>query len=248
MKISLLVLYFGLVGLISPAVGHAMHIMEGFLPQEHAFAWLAIVLPFIVWGMRKISSTLKDNPERKLLLGLAAAFIFVLSALKIPSVTGSSSHATGVGLSAILFGPAVSSVLSGIVLVFQALLLAHGGISTWGANTFSMGVAGAFVAWGLFKTCRMLGVSEKVAVFLAAACGDWVTYMVTAGQLAFAFPDPVGGVWVSFTKFMSVFAITQIPLAISEGLLSVVVYNGLLRYGQQGIIDIWWKGGKANVK
>lgn len=248
LKVSLLLLYFILAGLIWPSQGYAMHIMEGFLPQEHAFAWLAVVLPFIAFGIRKIGVTLKDNPERKLLLGLAAAFIFVLSALKIPSVTGSSSHATGVGLSAILFGPAVSSVLSGIVLVFQALLLAHGGISTWGANTFSMGIAGAFVSWSLFKICRMSGVSEKIAVFLAAACGDWVTYMVTAGQLAFAFPDPVGGVWISFTKFMSVFAITQLPLAISEGLLSVVVYNGLLRYGQQGIIEIWWKGGKTNVK
>jgi cobalt/nickel transport system permease protein len=179
---------------------------------------------------------------------LAAAFIFVLSALKIPSVTGSSSHATGVGLSAILFGPAVSSVLSGIVLVFQALLLAHGGISTWGANTFSMGVAGAFVAWGLFKVCRLMGLSDKIAVFVAATCGDLATYMVTAGQLAWAFPDPVGGMGLSFSKFLGVFAITQIPLAVSEGLLSVVVYNALLRYSQQGLIEPWWKGEIDNDK
>ncbi|MPN17242.1 Cobalt transport protein CbiM [bioreactor metagenome] len=132
--------------------------------------------------------------------------------------------------------------------MFQALLLAHGGISTWGANTFSMGVAGAFVAWGLFKVCRMLGVSEKIAVFLAAACGDWATYMVTAAQLAWAFPDPVGGIWLSFSKFLGVFSITQIPLAISEGLLSVVVYNALLRYSEQGLIQAWWKGGMTNGK
>ena len=248
MKTTVLVAYFILAGVSMPAVGHAMHIMEGFLPQSHAFAWLAVVIPFLAWGIRQIGFTLKHAPERKLLLGLAAAFIFVLSALKIPSVTGSSSHATGVGLSAILFGPAVSSVLSGIVLVFQALLLAHGGISTWGANTFSMGIAGAFVAWGVFKACRIIGVSEKIAVFAAATCGDWATYMVTAGQLAWAFPDPVGGIWLSFTKFLSVFAITQLPLAISEGLLSVVVYNALLRYSQQGLIGPWWKGGVDNGK
>lgn len=248
MKITWMVVYFIAVGVCMPATGYAMHIMEGFLPQDHAFAWLAVVMPFIAWGIKKIGMTIKHNPERKLLLGLAAAFIFVLSALKMPSVTGSSSHATGVGLSAILFGPAVSSVLSGIVLVFQALLLAHGGISTWGANTFSMGVAGAFVAWSIFKACRLFGVSEKVAVFLAAACGDWATYMVTAAQLAWAFPDPVGGVWLSFTKFIGVFAITQIPLAVSEGLLSVVVYNALLRYSEQGLIERWWKGGATNGK
>ncbi|MGI6092998.1 MAG: energy-coupling factor ABC transporter permease [Negativicutes bacterium] len=248
MKITWLVVYFVAVSACMPAVGHAMHIMEGFLPQSHAFLWMAVVAPFIALGIRQIGATLKNYPERKLLLGLAAAFIFVLSALKIPSVTGSSSHATGVGLSAILFGPAVSSVLSGIVLVFQALLLAHGGISTWGANTFSMGVAGAFMAWGLFKVCRSMGFSEKIAVFLAAACGDWTTYMVTAAQLAWAFPDPIGGVCLSFTKFLGVFSITQIPLAISEGLLSVVVYNALLRYSEQGLIQAWWKGGMTNGK
>jgi cobalt/nickel transport system permease protein len=248
-KVSGLFGYFLLVGAIMPMAAQAMHIMEGFLPKEHALAWFVVVIPFLVWGIKDINKTLREHPERKMLLGLAAAFIFVLSALKVPSVTGSSSHATGVGLSAVLFGPAVSSVLSGIVLVFQALLLAHGGLTTWGANTFSMGIAGAFVAWGLFKTSRMLGVSEKVAVFLAATFGDWATYMVTAGQLALAFPDPVGGFWISYTKFLSVFAVTQLPLAISEGLLSVVVYNALLRYSEQGLISIWWKdGGVKHVK
>lgn len=248
MKVFCLLGYFFLVGLLMPRLGYAMHIMEGFLPREHAAGWFIAVLPFVLWGMKRIGDTLRQHPERKMLLGLAAAFIFVLSALKIPSVTGSSSHPTGVGLSAILFGPAVSSVLSGIVLVFQALLLAHGGITTWGANNFSMGVAGAFVAWGLFKLTKAVGLSEKVAVFLAAAFGDWATYMVTAGQLALAFPDGIGGFWAAYTKFISVFAITQLPLAISEGLLSVVVYNALLRYGRQGIIELWWKDGVANGK
>lgn len=51
--------------------------------------------------------------------------MFVLSSLKLPSVTGSCSHPTGNGLGAVLFGPAVASVLATIVLVFQALLIAH---------------------------------------------------------------------------------------------------------------------------
>ena len=72
----------------------------------------------------------------KMLIAVVGAFAFVLSALKIPSVTGSSSHPTGVGLAAILFGPAITSVLGLIVLIFQAILLAHGGITTLGANVF----------------------------------------------------------------------------------------------------------------
>jgi len=224
---------------VAPAHVFAMHIMEGFLPKEYALGWFIVTLPFVLYGSKKITKTIRKHPERKMLLGLAAAFIFVLSALKIPSVTGSCSHPTGVGLSAVLFGPFISTVLSGIVLVFQALLLAHGGITTWGANTFSMGIAGSFVAWIIFKFSQKVGLPDKVAIFLAAAIGDWATYMVTAGQLAMAFPDAETGFIGSYLKFLGVFAITQIPLAISEGFLSVVVYNMLQSYDEQGLISLW---------
>ena len=163
----------------------------------------------------------------------------MLSALKIPSVSGSSSHPTGVGLAAVLFGPAVSCVLSGIVLLFQALLLAHGGITTWGANNFSMGVAGGIVAWGTFHGIRRLDGSNRVAIFAAAFLGDMATYLVTAGQLAWAFPDPVGGFWPAYLKFSGIFVFTQIPLAICEGFLSVVVFGTLNKYAEQGLITLW---------
>ncbi len=71
-----------------------------------------------------------------MLLAVVAAYAFILSAMKIPSVTGSCSHPTGTGLAAIIFGPFVASVVGVIVLLFQAILLAHGGITTLGANTF----------------------------------------------------------------------------------------------------------------
>jgi cobalt/nickel transport system permease protein len=56
--------------------------------------------------------------------------------------------------------------------------------------------------------------------------------VTTSLQLAWAFPDPVGGFVASFAKFAGIFAITQIPLAISEGLLSVLVVNALLRFNR----------------
>ena len=83
-----------------------MHIMEGFLPVEHAIGWSAASLPFLAWGVVSIKKQIADAPERRMLLGVGAAFAFVLSALKLPSVTGSCSHPTGTGLGALLFGPA----------------------------------------------------------------------------------------------------------------------------------------------
>jgi cobalt/nickel transport system permease protein len=209
---------------------YAMHIMEGFLPIGWAVFWWSVTIPFIIVGLRSIRIKLKENPELKTMLGLSGAFAFVLSALKIPSVTGSCSHPTGVGLGAILFGPTAMSVLGTIVLLFQSLLLAHGGLTTLGANAFSMAVVGPLISYAIFKLGRKMKLSFAVSVFLAAMLGDLGTYIVTSVQLALAFPAEVGGFVASFVKFGSIFGVTQVPLAISEGLLTVIVMNLLLKY------------------
>ena len=137
---------------------------------------------------------------------------------------------TGTGLGAILFGPSAVSILGIIVLIFQAILLAHGGLTTLGANTFSMAIAGPFVSFGIYKLCRGLKVNKLVSVFLAAMLGDLFTYCVTSIQLALAYPSEVGGVGASAIKFLGVFAPTQLPLAIIEGILTAVIVMTLETY------------------
>lgn len=208
---------------------YAMHIAEGFLPVKWAIFWWVVVIPFLVVGFKSVSRITKDNPELKLLLALSGAFGFVLSALKIPSVTGSSSHPTGTGLGAILFGPSVMVVLGSLVLFFQAVLLAHGGLTTLGANIFSMAIVGSWVAFIVYKFCVKIG-KQKLGIFLGASLGNLATYIVTSVQLSIVFPSADGGVIASFIKFAGIFAITQIPLAISEGFLTVLVWNWLQSY------------------
>ena len=231
MKRSLVNTYFlmALVCLI-PLRAHAMHIGEGMLPASWSIAWGVVCLPFVLYGFRSIGKRVNATPKVKILLAMCGAFAFVLSALKIPSVTGSCSHPTGVGLAAILFGPTITSVLGLIVLVFQALLLAHGGITTLGANTFSMAIAGPLVSWLVFKGLKKVNVSTAVCVFFAAALGDLATYVVTSLQLGVVF----GG----FVKFLGVFALTQIPLAIAEGLLTVVIFNILEKYSKTELQEL----------
>lgn len=209
-----------------------MHIMEGFLPASHCVAWAVLSAPFVVHGGRRIVALVREKPEVKLLMAASGAFVFVLSALKIPSVTGSSSHPTGTGLAASLFGPAATAVLGTIVLLFQAILLAHGGLTTLGANVFSMAIVGPFVAYGVFRTMTGLGFGGAVAIFLAATLGDLSTYVTTSLQLALAFPDPASGIGGAAAKFLGIFALTQVPLAISEGLLTAIVFNLLQRYSR----------------
>ncbi|RSS84220.1 energy-coupling factor ABC transporter permease [Streptomyces sp. WAC06614] len=206
-----------------------MHIAEGFLPPLHAAAWGVASAPFVVHGVRALSREVKANPESTLLLGASGAFTFVLSALKIPSVTGSCSHPTGTGLGAILFRPPVVAVLGTITLLFQALLLAHGGLTTLGANVFSMAIAGPWAGYGVYRLLKKFDAPLMVSVFLGAFFADLVTYCVTSVQLALAFPDPGSGVAGALVKFGGIFAVTQIPLAVSEGLLTVLVMRLLLQ-------------------
>jgi cobalt/nickel transport system permease protein len=202
-----------------------MHIAEGFLPVAHCVAWYAVSAPFVVHGARQVIKQSREQPESRLLLAAAGAFTFVLSSIRLPSVTGSSSHPTGTGLGAVLFRPPVMAFLSTIVLIFQALLLAHGGITTLGANVFSMGIAGPWVGYAFWKLASTLRWNRGVGVFLALAFADLSTYVVTAVQLGLAFPDPVTGLLGSVAKFLSIFAISQLPLAIAEGILGVLVFR-----------------------
>lgn len=207
-----------------------MHIMEGYLPVVHAVGWGVASAPFVAFGFRSIRKRAQERPELKMVLGVSAAFTFVLSALKMPSVTGSCSHPTGSGLGAVLFGPLVMAPIGAIVLLFQALLLAHGGLTTLGANVFSMAIVGPFVSYGAFKVAQRIGLPVWTAVLLAAFLGDLSTYLTTALQLALAFPAAQGGILSSFLKFGGIFAFTQIPLALSEGLLTVIIFNLLAKH------------------
>ena len=183
---------------------------------------MAVCVPFVAAGFLSIRKKVERSPRAKVLLAMCGAFAFVLSALKLPSVSGSCSHPTGVGLGAILFGPTATTILGLVVLLFQALLLAHGGLTTLGANLFSMAIVGPLVSWAVYHALKKAGARPAVAVFCAAALGDLLTYVTTSLQL--------GVVYGNVAEYLAIFAVTQIPLAIAEGLLTVVVFNVLEKY------------------
>lgn len=207
-----------------------MHIMEGFLPPAHAAAWGVAALPFVVYGVYSVRKVLKQHPESRMLLGAAAGFSLVLSSLKIPSFSGSCSHPTGIGLGTMLFGPGVMIIVGMVVLLFQALFLAHGGLTTLGANLFSMAVVGSFVGFGCWRLMTALRCPRPAAVFMTAFLADLSAYAMTTCQLALAFPDVQGGFTGSLIKFGSIFVVTQIPIAFAEGLLTVFMMNMLEKF------------------
>lgn len=210
-----------------------MHIMEGFLDPVWCAVWFILAIPFVVLGAKKIIDLVREHPEHKMTIALSGAFIFLLSSLKLPSVTGSSSHPTGTGLSAVLYGVCATSFLATIVLIFQALLLAHGGLTTLGANIFSMGIAGpalGILFWLIFRKAK---ASIPISLFAATLMADFFTYVVTAIQMTLNHGQSID----AFVSFMTNYAATQIPLALMEGILFYMFAVYLMR-NKPEIFDI----------
>ncbi|HII79292.1 MAG TPA: energy-coupling factor ABC transporter permease [Methanosarcina sp.] len=220
-----------------------MHIMEGFLPTPWWQVWFAVSIPVILYGIYKMNKLVNEKREILPLLAVAGAFVFVLSSLKLPSmVTGSCSHPTGTGVAAIIFGPAISAVLGTIVLLYQALFLAHGGLTTLGANVFSMGIVGPVVAYLVYKAGMKANINFFVVVFLATALGDWATYVTTSVELALAFPAgdvlTFAGFMSSLGKFAGIFALTQVPLAIVEGAVSALLFKYVVNVKSDILVEM----------
>jgi cobalt/nickel transport system permease protein len=204
-----------------------VHISEGFLPIVHCIGWGVAALPPAVLSVRAVAKQMDTKRENRVLLAASAAFLFTLSSLRLPSITGSSSHPTGTAVGTYLFGPEAMPALALITLVFQALLLAHGGLTTLGANLFSLGVVGPWVTWLILKLAIRRDKSPGPGIFVATVAGDLATYVTTAVQLAAAYPSSQGGFLASFLKFTGIFFVTQIPISIAEGMLTVALLSAL---------------------
>ncbi len=205
---------------LAAAPAHAMHISEGILPFDWAALWFAVAAPFVALGLKRLNELAKNDLSMKPLVGLMAAVVFVISCLPIPVPTaGTCSHPCGTGIAAILVGPLLSVVISAVALLIQALFLAHGGLSTLGANVVSMGVVGSFAGWLVFRGLRRMGAGLAVAGFLAGLFTDWATYLATSAELAAGIRGDVS-FWPLCEKIALAFIPTQIPLGILEGAMT----------------------------
>ncbi|MBI4026101.1 MAG: energy-coupling factor ABC transporter permease [Verrucomicrobia bacterium] len=197
-----------------------MHISEGILPAPWAGLWFLVSLPFLAWGLRDLHIRSERDPFFKPLVGLVGAAVFIISCMPVPVPTaGTCSHPCGTGMAAILIGPSLTVVVTSVALTLQALFLAHGGLTTMGADIVSMGVAGSLAGYGVFQLARRLGVAPVTAAFLAGLLSDWTTYAVTSFELASALHGS-GSMLKMFLVIGAAFAPTQIPLGIFEGFLT----------------------------
>jgi cobalt/nickel transport system permease protein len=198
----------------------AMHISEGILPLPWALLWFVAATPFVTYGILRFKRFAQADLSFKPFVGLLAAVVFILSCLPVPVPTaGTCSHPCGTGISAILVGPSVSVVVATVALLIQALFLAHGGLSTLGANVVSMGVAGSFAGYAVFRLARVGRARLSVAGFLAGFFADWATYLITSVELTSGIRGSEAFLPLLW-KVALAFVPTQLPLAVLEGAMT----------------------------
>ena len=205
-----------------------MHIEDGILPLAACAAYFVVTAAFVIPGIYEIKRKVKTNLSYKPFLALVGVAVFVISAMHLPvPVTGSSSHPCGTPLAAIIIGPFATVVISVIVLFFQAVFLGHGGITTIGANTLSMGIAGGLLGYAVWKGLRAGKAPLWLAAGMAGLVGDLVTYMVSAFELALSLHGnvPLFKQWLIF--FMG-YGPTQFPLAIAEAVFTAAVLQAMV--------------------
>lgn len=126
-----------------------MHIPDGYLSPITYTAAYAAAVPFWAAAVRNLNKTLRSKSVPKLALG--AAFSFVIMMFNIPIVGGTTGHAVGAVLIAVLMGPYAACVAVTIALAVQALLFGDGGITCIGANCLSMAIAMPFVGYAIYR-------------------------------------------------------------------------------------------------
>lgn len=219
-KMIILSAFVPVVLLTATGRAHAMHIAEGILPFGWAAFWTAVALPFVAWGLYSLKKKSAEDLSFKPLVGLMAAVVFIISCMPIPvPFAGTCSHPCGTGISGILVGPAISILITAVALLIQALFLAHGGLSTWGADIVSMGVMGSFAGYMAFRTLRSMNFSLAVSGFVAGLMADWATYLTTSVELAAGIRGPAEFMPL-FWKVVVAFIPTQLPLGILEGAMT----------------------------
>lgn len=220
-----------------------MHIEDGILSPQACAVWYGVTAAVVVPGVYEIKRRVRENLSYKPFLAMVGVAVFVISAMHLPvPVTGSCSHPTGTGLAAILVGPFATAVISAIVLFFQAIFLGHGGITTIGANTVSMGIAGGMAGYALWKILRAVHSPIWFAAAMAGLVGDLVTYLVSALQLALSLHGdvPLVDQWMIF--FMG-YGPTQLPLAVAEAVFTAAVLQAMMNRRPDLLPEVFQKKG-----
>ena len=162
-----------------------MHIPDGYLSPSTCAVTYAIALPFWFVATRRLKREL--NTRLVPLVSMVSAFSFVIMMFNLPLPGGTTGHAVGMGIAAILLGPWAAIVAISLALLVQALFFGDGGLTAFGANSLNMAIIGSFTAYGVYVLLSGRSAVTSVRRVIAAGLAGYVAINVAALAAAIEF-------------------------------------------------------------
>jgi cobalt/nickel transport system permease protein len=165
--------------------GYRVHIPDGYLgPQTYVPAYV-VMAGFWASAIAKLKKTLRNRQVP--MLALSAAFTFLIMMFNVPIPGGTTGHAVGGVLVAVLLGPWAAMVAVSLALILQALLFGDGGITALGANCLNMAVIMPFTGWGVYRLISGKAPASSRLHAIAGAAGGYVGLNAAALSAAVMF-------------------------------------------------------------
>lgn len=198
-----------------------MHLAEGVLPLDQALAWSAVAAPALVWSIRGEQRARQETASSKVIMAGVTSLLFAATLLPLPvPVVGATSHICLTPVLALVVGVRRIVWPTFFVLLLQAVFFAHGGLTTLGVNTVTLGLLGPLATAGLWALLRRIGADGAWGLGLACGLGGLSVYVADAVVLAAALADTAAPM-TTFTGVLLGFAPVQVPLAVLEAVASV---------------------------
>ena len=208
-----------------------MHIPDGFLSPQTYLPAYALAAGGWVYAARELRRRVDDTLLPR--LAVLTALAFVLMTVMLPLPGGTSVHASGIGILAVIFGPWLTFAVVSLVLLLQALVLGAGGVTVLPVNALAMGLGGSVAAclgyrllaprWeraGLFAAGWLAAVVPAALVAVVLGLQPAIAHRSDGQPLFFPF-----GLSVTLPAVLIPHAI----LGLGEGLLTVLVVSFLRR-------------------
>ena len=197
-----------------------MHLAEGVLPLSQAAGWSLVAAAALGWSLRGEQRARQEETSSVIMSG-ATSLLFAATLIPLPvPVVGATSHICLTPVLALVVGTRRIVWATFFVLLLQAVFFAHGGLTTLGVNTLTLGFMGPVATVALWSLLRRLGAQGTVGLGLACGLGGLLVYVVDAVVLAAALSDTAQPM-VTFTGVVMGFAPVQVPLAVLEAAVSV---------------------------
>lgn len=219
-----------------------MHIPENYLSPSTCAVMGAVMVPIWYESIKKVKVQIKERKETVPLLGIASSLCFLVMMFNLPVPGGTTAHAVGAVLVALLLGPWAACLSVTMTLVLQAVLFGDGGILALGANCFNMAFVMPFLGYGVFQLCRK--IFKKHGDVIGAAVGGYVgvcaaslTTAIELGIQPMLFKDAAGApMYNPYPLSVSIPAMVGVHVLVIgfvEALFTVGVYKFVLKVSPQ---------------